>query len=259
MSGFLSLADGGTLAVRDGLVIGRGAGCDLVIDDGKASRRHLRVIVEAGVVEIEDLGSSNGTLLNGKPVTRRVLRDGDQVQIGATVIAYREGSPAAAAMPRGSARSAPVPDDDNDLFGDGGAATASAPPAASRPAPPAPAPASAPAPTPAPASRPAPPAPPASPPPSPRAPAVVEFADEIVAVRRPQAAPARPAAAAKGAAAEPVVEARQRVLQYSKHSGGGGVLGDDLGQMSSGVRALIVALVLAAAAGLAYGVIHLVR
>jgi hypothetical protein len=42
-------------------------------------------------VEIEDLGSSNGTLLNDKMVKRRMLRDGDVVQIGTTRITYREG------------------------------------------------------------------------------------------------------------------------------------------------------------------------
>jgi hypothetical protein len=61
--------------VHDGFVIGRVAGCDLVIDDTKASRRHARLVVDAGVVEVEDLESSNGTLLNEKPVTRRVLRE----------------------------------------------------------------------------------------------------------------------------------------------------------------------------------------
>ena len=43
------------------------------------------MIVEAGVVEVEDLGSSNGTMLNGKPVDRRMLRDGDRIQFGKDV------------------------------------------------------------------------------------------------------------------------------------------------------------------------------
>ena len=86
------------LPVRDGFTIGRVAPADLVIDDSKASRRHARIVVDNGVVEIEDLGSSNGTLLNGKPVTRRVLRGGDQLQIGKTVFTFREGE-----VPGGSA------------------------------------------------------------------------------------------------------------------------------------------------------------
>ncbi|MBL8724492.1 MAG: FHA domain-containing protein [Planctomycetes bacterium] len=273
MSGYFSLADGRALPLHHGFVVGRTAGCDLVIDDSKASRRHLRVIVEAGVAEVEDLDSSNGTLLNGKPVTRRLLRDGDQVQIGKTVLVYREGAPPA---PRGAA-SAPAPagaavfDDDDDLFGgDSGAKTAAPPPAST---PPAPAPA---APRPAPAvpraevgppagARPPAAATPAAPPPPapPPRPAVVEFADEVVEVRKapPQSA-ASPAAAksGSGAAGGPVgVQVQQRVLQFSKQSASGSPLGDDLGQLSSGARSLVFALVLVGAAGIAWLVVHLVR
>ena len=60
--------------------------------------------------------SSNGTMLNGKPVQRRVVRDGDEIQIGETRIVYR----AIAAAP------ASATDDDVDLFG-GDEPSASAP------------------------------------------------------------------------------------------------------------------------------------
>ena len=98
MSGHFALSDGRTVALRDGLVIGRGKNCDIVLDDTKASRRHAKVIVEAGVVEIEDLGSSNGTYLNGNPVDRRMLRDGDAVQIGKTTLTMRD-APAPGFLP----------------------------------------------------------------------------------------------------------------------------------------------------------------
>lgn len=240
MSGYLQLSDGKVVPVQNGLVLGRVAGCDIVIDDTKASRRHARIVVEGGVVEVEDLESSNGTLLNGKPVTRRVLRPGDVVQIGKTAITYREG-----ALPGSQpAAAAPVFDDGDDLFGEVPAAPAAAAPAAA----------------PAPAPPPPPPVRPAPAPPSPPAPAraVVEFEDEVVEVRRAPA-PA-PRAAAPAAGGEPVVKAQSRILQYSKTDpGGGGVLGDDLAQMSGGARSLIYALVLLLAAGIVYGVIHLVR
>ena len=74
VTGQLQISDGRVVAVRDGLTMGRVAGCDIVIDDTKASRRHARIVVMDGVVEVEDLGSSNGTMLNGKPVQRRVVR-----------------------------------------------------------------------------------------------------------------------------------------------------------------------------------------
>jgi predicted component of type VI protein secretion system len=243
LSGYLSLADGRLVPVRDGLVIGRIADCDLHIDDHKASRRHAKLVVEAGVVEIEDLGSSNGTLLNGKPVTRRVLRPGDEIQIGKTVLTYRDAplpGTAPGAAP-GKAAASPVADD-NDLFG--GDEPAPPPPVAA-PVRPATAPA---------ASAPPPPAP-AAPPPRP---AVVEFADEVVEVRKPAAAPGGAPGKAQPAPAEPAV-AKQRILQFSKQAEPSGVLGDDVGQMSSGTRALVFAVVLAVALGIAYLVVQFVR
>src|SRR5688572_18827476 len=124
---WLSLANGTRVPVRNGFVLGRVAGCDLVVDDTKASRRHARIIIENDVVEIEDLGSSNGTLLNDKPVTRRLLRDGDRVKIGKTVIVFHEGELPAAAAPapsgggsapaRSTAPAAPAFDAEDDLFG----------------------------------------------------------------------------------------------------------------------------------------------
>ncbi|HEU4418584.1 MAG TPA: FHA domain-containing protein [Planctomycetota bacterium] len=270
VSGYLSLSDGRTVPVNNGVMVGRVAGCDIVIHDAKASRRHARFIVESGVVEIEDLGSSNGTLLNNKPVTRRLLRDGDQVQIGKTILTYREGPPPGAGAAAGAVAKG-VGDDDNDLFGsDSATATDLQKPTAPPPSPPrppapsVPAPAAAAAPPPRPAqpppqpvpSRPAPPPPtPPSSPPPPR-PAVVEFADEVVEIRRSAA----PAANKPGvAAAAPVVASPSRILQFQKQKGGGGLLGDDVSQLSSGTRSLIFAVVLVFAAAVVWGVMELVR
>lgn len=261
MTGYLQLADGRVVPVRDGIVIGRVAGCDCVIDDGKASRKHAKVVVEGGVVEIEDLDSSNGTLLNGKPVTRRVLRPGDEVQIGKTVIVYKDGTPPGAAT-KAPAPSAIALDDDNDLFGDTSPAVAAAPPAARTPPPPASLPvAPPPAPPPVPPAAAAPtrqtPAAPAAPAAPPPRQSVVEFADEIVEVRKaPAVEPKKGAAQAAGA---PIVATGSRVLQFHKTSGSGGVLGDDLGQMSGSVRMLVYAGVLVLAAGIVYGIVVLVR
>ncbi len=242
------MADGRTIVVRGELVIGRVAGCDVVLDDTKASRRHARLIVEAGVVEIEDLGSSNGTLLNGKTVTRRVLRPGDEVQIGSHVLFYCEGalptaSAAGPATPTATPAAAPPASTDSDeLFGDddlfAGAAPAAAPP------PPAPTP----APTPAPPRAAAPSAPPPS--------RVVEFADEIVEVKKREA-PAAKKGPAPAAATEMVQQ--PRILQFNKKDNRGGVLGDDLAQMGGGMKALVYALVLALGVGVAYGLITYLR
>lgn len=279
MSGYLTLADGTHRPVHDGFVIGRVAGCDLVIDDTKASRKHARLIVDAGVVEVEDLDSSNGTLLNEKPVTRRVLRDGDRVQIGKTVLVYREGQPPGAAptaeAPRPAAPAAakaPAPpppaapkksvldDDDNDLFGGESAGDSAAPPAPPEPRPADPEPTRPPIVIKEhPARRPQ-PAPPATdlppPPPPPPKPAVVEFADEVVEVRRaPPPAAAKPKSGDKPA----VAPAAGRILQYSKQGpGSGGLLGDDLGQMSGGTRWLLYLAVVAIGGGLLWFSMRLV-
>src|SRR3954447_18571137 len=67
--------------------IGREAGADLVIADGKASRRHaaLRVLPD-GRATLYDLGSSNGTFVNGQRVQSVLLQGGEQIQIGDTVL-----------------------------------------------------------------------------------------------------------------------------------------------------------------------------
>lgn len=265
LSGYLTLPDGRHVAVRDGLLLGRVAECDVVIDDHKASRRHAKIVVEAGVVEIEDLGSSNGTLLNGKPVSRRLLREGDEVQIGKSVLKYHEGGlPSARGTEPAGRAAAPaakppaVLHDDDDLFGGEAPAAPTAITAITAPPPPPPPPPARPVPPPPPPPPPR-PAPVAAVPPPPPAPAVVEFADEIVELRKPAAAtpattPAAPAPA--NTMAEPVV--KQRVLQFSKQAAGG-MLRDDLSQWSGGARAVVYALVLAAAAGLAWLCLHLVR
>ncbi|MFN6196129.1 MAG: FHA domain-containing protein, partial [Planctomycetota bacterium] len=136
MSGYLTTLAGKHVPLRNGFVIGRVAGCDLVIDDSKASRRHARIVVEAGVAEVEDLDSSNGTRLNDKPVTRRVLRDGDRIQIGATVLVYREGEAPGAAAATGAPTPARAAFEDDALVGDAAPTTAPPPPPKPAAAPP---------------------------------------------------------------------------------------------------------------------------
>lgn len=105
---FLQLPDGRIVTVADGLTLGRAPACDVVVEDTKVSRRHARVVVEAGVAEIEDLDSSNGTLLNGKPVSRRVLRDGDVIQLGETRIVYHERTRSAGDLSPAASESRPA-------------------------------------------------------------------------------------------------------------------------------------------------------
>jgi two-component system cell cycle response regulator len=67
-------------------VLGRGAEADLRLIEEKMSRRHCRLFIEHGDTFIEDLGSSNGTYVNGTRVARHKLSDGDKIQVGETTI-----------------------------------------------------------------------------------------------------------------------------------------------------------------------------
>ncbi|HUR86401.1 MAG TPA: trypsin-like peptidase domain-containing protein [Solirubrobacteraceae bacterium] len=80
---------GRDIPVADELVIGREAGGDGRLDGEPAlSRRHARVTRSAGgALTIEDLGSLNGTRVNGKPITAATsLRKGDEITLGQTVL-----------------------------------------------------------------------------------------------------------------------------------------------------------------------------
>jgi diguanylate cyclase (GGDEF)-like protein len=70
------------LRQRD-LLIGRGDGAHLRIPAEGVSRRHARLLLYRGAWLLFDLGSRNGTLVNRRPVRRALLRDGDQIQLGA--------------------------------------------------------------------------------------------------------------------------------------------------------------------------------
>lgn len=71
------------------VLIGRDPLCDIVLDDLQASRRHARIALDpSGAHFIEDLGSRNGTLVNGQPVRRHPLAPGAHIQIGATRLIY---------------------------------------------------------------------------------------------------------------------------------------------------------------------------
>jgi S1-C subfamily serine protease len=87
--------------------IGREAGVDLVLTDGKASRRHaaLRVLPD-GRATLYDLGSSNGTFVNGRRIQSTLLQGGEEIQIGDTVLLADGAGPAQAAAP---ALAAPQP------------------------------------------------------------------------------------------------------------------------------------------------------
>ena len=73
--------------VQDEMTLGRAAGCAVVIEDTFASQLHARIFRRDGVVFIEDLGSTNGTFLNRKPVHGpQTVQIRDRIQIGNVVL-----------------------------------------------------------------------------------------------------------------------------------------------------------------------------
>ena len=131
--------------------IGRDESADLVLADAGISRTHAKVTPEGNSAIIEDLGSSNGTFVNGERVEDpRRLRDGDELQLGNAIVAFASGTdeteliepidPDATEAHPGPAAAA----------GGAAAAAAGAAAAAAQPPPPDPAPPAPPPPTPAP-------------------------------------------------------------------------------------------------------------
>jgi predicted component of type VI protein secretion system len=89
-----SPSQGAEHAVEQGTTIGR-EGCDITLGDPDVSRRHAEIQVSNGDILISDLGSTNGTFVNGERIDQpRTLRDGDEVRIGAVV--WRLRAPAGA-------------------------------------------------------------------------------------------------------------------------------------------------------------------
>jgi hypothetical protein len=89
------------------IVLGRGMGGDVILEDQEASRRHAEIRFSGREVSITDLGSRNGTFVNGARIQdAQVLRPGDEIRIGASRFWLQEGvalatAPAAAAVPGG--------------------------------------------------------------------------------------------------------------------------------------------------------------
>jgi len=72
-------------------VLGRAADCDLVVADARVSRRHAELRREGNCFLLADLGSTNGTLLNGQRLTQALpLRDGDVIELGSARFVYHD-------------------------------------------------------------------------------------------------------------------------------------------------------------------------
>lgn len=193
----------GKMFLVDGTkIIGRDPGCDIVINGPHVSRRHAELSMRGGKLWVKDLGSSNGTFVNGKRTEEIALKNGDEVKFDAMTFKAVGPSEAEDSFEEAEmtqfrpAIATPKP---------------AAPAAAATPAPrPAPAPVAAPAPAAAPVAAPKPAAPSPAPAPKPAAPPPAAAPAPRQAAPAPKPAPAVPApkpaprpAAAKAPAAAP--------------------------------------------------------
>jgi pSer/pThr/pTyr-binding forkhead associated (FHA) protein len=67
---------------RDRIVIGRGREADLAVAEPTISRQHAAIERDADGFSLQDLGSTNGSRVNGRRETRARLRDGDEIELG---------------------------------------------------------------------------------------------------------------------------------------------------------------------------------
>jgi hypothetical protein len=75
-----------------GGTIGRSRACDVILEDAGASRRHAEIRPHQDGWTLEDLDSTNGVLVNGRPITgTQPLRPGDRIEIGSTEIVFELG------------------------------------------------------------------------------------------------------------------------------------------------------------------------
>lgn len=86
-------------------VVGRGADADIPVDDTGISRRHVMITWDGHRAQVEDLGSTNGTKLDGQPLRKAILEPESVVTLGRTRIVFRV-LPQAATAPRGRAEDA---------------------------------------------------------------------------------------------------------------------------------------------------------
>lgn len=75
---------------QDSVLIGRTAECDVILYEAGVSRKHARIQMEGANIFIEDLGSSNGTKVNGETIAKKQqLKDGDSISMGPVVFAFK--------------------------------------------------------------------------------------------------------------------------------------------------------------------------
>ncbi|MBM4364545.1 MAG: DUF4388 domain-containing protein [Deltaproteobacteria bacterium] len=107
---------GGEFQIEEGrpIVVGRSSELDMVLVEEMVSRKHARIELRDGWIQIEDLGSTNGTFVNGERIVKGHLKEGDRVLIGSNILRVLPASaaveePAAPTTSRAPAEAAAPP------------------------------------------------------------------------------------------------------------------------------------------------------
>lgn len=79
MRGETGMLEGASFALSGKKIIGRDASCDIVIDSSEVSRRHAELEVQGATLTLRDLGSTNGTFVNGNRISQTTLSPGDEI------------------------------------------------------------------------------------------------------------------------------------------------------------------------------------
>lgn len=82
------------------ITVGRLADKTLQIDDGSVSSNHAEIVLEGGQYHLHDVGSTNGTFVNGEQVTDAILNAGDEIRFGHINAVYIAEEAAAVSQPR---------------------------------------------------------------------------------------------------------------------------------------------------------------
>lgn len=80
---------GEKIPITSHMIVGRTKECNLVIEDPAVSRKHFEIIPKENGVYLKDLGSTNGTYVNGHRLSEGILHSGDYIQIGRTVLKFQ--------------------------------------------------------------------------------------------------------------------------------------------------------------------------
>ena len=97
---------GGEFPIRPDkeIVVGRASDLDMVLVEDMVSRKHARIVAGGGEIHIQDLGSTNGTFVNGEKVKTAKLKEGDRILIGTSIIRLVVASDQTAAISDETAR-----------------------------------------------------------------------------------------------------------------------------------------------------------